>query len=75
MVLKTFNVEKETYEKFSQFCKQHGISMSKQVEFFMEMMVVKEPEAKREYLEKLGRIRKGNFIPVENFAKRYGLSE
>jgi len=73
MVLKTFNVQAEVYDKFSCFCKEHGISMSKQVEFFMESMVEEEPEAKEEYLRKLDRIRKLKFIPVKNFAERYVL--
>ncbi|MBI4919632.1 hypothetical protein HY837_06885 [archaeon] len=73
MVLKTFNVQEEVYKKFSSFCKELGISMSKQVEMFMENFISKEPEAKKEYLEKLERIRKGKFIKVESFAKRYGL--
>lgn len=73
MVLKTFNVEEETYNRFSRFCKDYGISMSKQVEFFMKSVVEEEPEAKKEYLDKLERIRKGKFIRVDNFAKRYGL--
>ena len=73
MVLKTFNVQENTYDKFSSFCRAHGISMSKQIEMFMESIIAKEPEAKKEYLEKLERIRKGRFIHVENFAKRYGL--
>ncbi|MFH1505912.1 MAG: hypothetical protein ABIE94_02890 [archaeon] len=73
MVLKTFNVQEDTYAKFSGFCKENGISMSKQVDFFMESFVEEEPEARKEYLEKLDRIRKGKFIRVDNFAKRYGL--
>ncbi len=73
MVLKTFNVQETVYDKFSHFCKEHGISMSKQVEFFMESMVAEEPEAKEEYLKKLERIRKGKFIPLKSFAERYGL--
>jgi hypothetical protein len=73
MVLKTFSVQKEVYDKFSSFCKEHGINMSKQVEFFMESMVEEEPEAKQEYLKKLERIRKAKFIPVKSFAERYGL--
>ena len=73
MVLKTFNVQELVYNKFSHFCKEQGISMSKQIERFMESFIAKEPEAKKEYLEKLDRIRKGNFIRVTNFAKRYGL--
>ena len=73
MVLKTFNVQEETYKKFSGFCKGHGVSMSKQVELFMESMVEEEPEAKQEYLEKLERIRKGKFIRVKSIADMYGL--
>lgn len=73
MVLKTFNVQEEVYKKFSSFCKEFGISMSKQVEMFMENFISKEPEAKKEYLEKLEKIRKGKFIKVDSFAKRYGL--
>ena len=73
MVLKTFNVQEETYHKFSRFCKEHGISMSKQIEFFMRSIIEEEPEAKKEYLKKLDRIRKGKFLSVKNFAERYGL--
>ena len=73
MVLKTFNVEEVVYKKFSDFCKGHGVSMSKQVELFMESMVEEEPEVKQEYLQKLDRIRKGKFMRVDNFASRYGL--
>ena len=73
MVLKTFNVQEEVYGEFSRFCKEHGISMSKQVELFMESQIEDEPEAKQEYLKKLERIRKGKFIKVKNFAERYGL--
>jgi ligand-binding sensor protein len=72
MVLKTFNVEEVVYKKFSDFCKGHGVSMSKQVELFMESMVEEEPEAKKEYLQKLERIRRGKFMRVDNFANRYG---
>ncbi len=73
MVIKSFNVQEETYSKFSSFCKDHGISMSKQVEFFMESVVEEDPKVKAEYLKKLDRIRKGKFIRVNNFAERYGL--
>ncbi len=73
MALKTFSVQEEVYKKFSDFCKGHGVSMSKQIEMFMESMVEEEPEAKQEYLEKLDRIRKGKFIRVKSFAGRYGL--
>lgn len=73
MALKTFNVQEEVYNKFSSFCKGHGVSMSKQIEMFMESMVEEEPEAKKEYLEKIERIRKGKFIRVKSIADRYGL--
>ena len=73
MVLKTFNVDEGIHAKFSQFCKEHWISMSRQVQLFMESQVEDEPEAKKEYLEKLERIRKGRFIKVKSFAERYGL--
>ena len=39
----------------------------------MQSIIETEPEAKKEYLEKLERIRKGKFISVKNFAERYGL--
>ena len=73
MVLKTFSVQEAVYSQFHSFCKSHGVSMSKQIEMFMESMIEKNPEAKKEYLEKLERIRKGQFVTVGNFAGRYGL--
>ena len=73
MAIKTFNVNEEIYAKFSTFCKEHGISMSKQIQMFMESQVEDEPETKKEYLERLERIRKGKFIKVKSFAERYGL--
>lgn len=71
MALKTFNIEEEVYKKFSSLCKSNGISMSKQVEFFMRAQT--EPEARKDYLEKLERIRKGKFIEVKSFAEKYNL--
>jgi len=73
MVLKTFNVQENVYNKFSRFCRNLGISMSKQIEFFMESFIEKEPEAKKKYLEKLERIRKGKFVRIKSIADRYGL--
>lgn len=75
MALKTFNINEEVYNKFSKFCKEHGISMSKQIEIFIESQIETEPEARKEYLERLERIRKGKFISVKNFAERYGLNK
>ncbi len=73
MAIKTFNVNEEIYHKFSTFCKENGISMSKQVEIFMQSQMEDEPKAKQEYLEKLERLRKGKFIKINSFAERYGL--
>jgi len=41
MVLKTFNVDKEAYEKYSKHCKENGVSMSKQVENFIKQEIEK----------------------------------
>ena len=71
MVLKTFNVQEDTYGKFSQFCKEMGLSMSKQVQRFMERFVEEEPVARKDYLKKLEKLRKGKFIKVSNFEERY----
>ncbi|HIH39082.1 hypothetical protein J4460_08255 [Candidatus Woesearchaeota archaeon] len=57
MVLKTFNVEEEAYKRFSDHCKSNGLSMSKQIDFFIRSVIEEEPKAKQEYLEKLERIR------------------
>lgn len=76
MALKTFNVQESVYDRFSHFCKEHGISMSKQVELFMRYMMEEEPEARKEYLEKLEKIRKQRTIIIgglDDFRKRYGI--
>ena len=73
MAIKTFNVQEEVYDKFLSICKENGISMSKQVELFMESFIEEDPEAKEEYLKKIERIRKGKFIHVNSFAERYKL--
>jgi hypothetical protein len=73
VAIKSFNVSEEVYGRFSKYCKEYGISMSRQVELFMEAQLAEEPKARKEYLEKLERIRKGRFVRVDNFAKRYGL--
>ena len=74
MVLKTFNLEENVYKKFSDFCKANGISMSKQINIFINAQVAEEPKIREEYLQKLDLIRKGRFIKVgsiEDFKKRY----
>jgi len=73
MVIKTFNVEESVYEKFLQFCKNNGISMSKQIEMFMKSRVDENEEVREEYLQKIEEIRRGKFIRVDNFAERYGI--
>ena len=71
MVLKTFNLNEEVYKKFSDFCKENGISMSKQVEIFIESQMAEKPKVRQEYLQKLEIIRKGKFVKVDDFKKRY----
>jgi hypothetical protein len=76
MVLKTFNVEDRTYKQFSDFCKGQGLSMSKQVEFFMRSVIEEEPTAKEEYIKKLDRIRKQKSMRIgnlTNFKNRYNV--
>jgi len=73
MVLKTFNLDEESYRKFSKFCKENGISMSKQIEMFMKSRIDKDEKVREEYLQKLEEIRRGKFIKVDDFAKKYGL--
>ena len=64
MVIKTFNLDEETYKKFSEFCKEHGLSMSNQVNIFIKAQLEEKPKVREEYLKKLERIRKGRFIRV-----------
>jgi len=74
MVIKTFNIEQETYEKFAEFCKKNGISASKQIEIFMKAQLEEKEKVRGEYLKTLEVIRKGTFIKIgnlENFKKRY----
>lgn len=74
MVLKTFNLDNETYKKFSEFCKENGLSMSKQIDIFIKAQIEESPKVREEYLKKLELIRKGRFIKVgsfEDFNKRY----
>lgn len=41
MVIKTFNLDEETYELYAEFCKKQGISMSKRVERFIKEDLLK----------------------------------
>lgn len=71
MALKTFNIDEGTYKAFSEFCRENGISMSKQIEIFIKCQIEEKPKVRKEYLEKLDKIRKGNFVKVDDFKKRY----
>lgn len=74
MVLKTFSVQEEVFEKFSKFCKDRGMSMSKQIEIFMGSVAEEEPAAKKEYLKRLDLIRTQKNILIgtmEDLRKRY----
>lgn len=71
MAVKTFSVSEDVYERFAAFCRERGLNMSKQIQFFMESFVENEPAAKREYLDKLEEIRRGKFVRVESFSGRY----
>ena len=61
MVLKTFNLDEDTYKRFSDFCKENGISMSKQINIFIETQVEEKPEVRKEYIKKLEALRKGKY--------------
>jgi hypothetical protein len=41
MALKTFNLDEESYKKYSTHCKDKGISMSKQIDKFIAQEVAK----------------------------------
>lgn len=41
MALKTFNVDEKMYERYSKHCKKEGISMSKQVDKFIQEELMK----------------------------------
>lgn len=73
MALKTFNIDESVYIQFSKICRETGMSMSKQVEMFMRSFADEEPRARAEYVRKLEKIRKGKFIKVASFSKRYGV--
>lgn len=56
MAIKTFNVDEEVYKQFAEYCKKHGISMSKRIENFIreELGKLKDKHvAKREVDRKL----------------------
>ena len=65
MTLKTFNLDNETYSKFSEFCKDNGLSMSKQIDIFIKAQIEESPKVREEYLKRLEAIRKRIFIKVK----------
>jgi len=74
MVIKTFNLEESVYNQFAEFCREHGLSMSKQINIFIKSQIEIVPKIRAEYLNKLESIRKGRFVKVgsiENFKKKY----
>ena len=78
MVLKTFNVDEGIHAKFSQFCKEHGISMSKQIELYMESQIGDEfdnRKVKPSYLKKLAKIREGKYHKFNTIAELRKLIE
>lgn len=45
--------------------------MSNQINTFISAQIAEEPKVREEYLNKLDKIKKGNFIKVSDFKKRY----
>jgi hypothetical protein len=73
MSIKTFNVDDEAYRKFSSYCKENGLSMSKQVSWFMMSQVEEEPKLRKSYMARIERLRKGPFVKIDDFEKHFGL--
>ena len=74
MVIKTFNLGEDIYNQFAEFCREHGLSMSKQINIFIKSQIEIIPKIRAEYLNKLDLVRKGKFVKVgniENFKKKY----
>jgi antitoxin component of RelBE/YafQ-DinJ toxin-antitoxin module len=70
MVLKTFNLDEETHRRFAEFCRENGISMSKQIDLFIRSQIEDEPEVRPEYVKKLRKIEKeGKFISFKNIGE------
>lgn len=56
MALKTFNLDGVLYKEFSEYCKKHGISMSKRIENFIR--------------EEIESIKSGGKLQVKRFVKK-----
>jgi len=65
MVTKTFNVTEDVYREFSSYCKEFGLSMSKQVDMFMKSQIEEEPKVRKEYIRRLEAIQKGRFTKLK----------
>ena len=71
---KTFNIDETVYGSFSSFCKENGLSMSKQIELFMRSWMEKEPKIKEDYLKRLKMIQRQKSIrigTIKELKKRY----
>ena len=66
MTIKTFNLDDKVYKKYSKFCKENGINMSKQIEFFICSQLAENAKTRNKYLDKIKAVRKGKFTD-ENF--------
>lgn len=67
MTLKTFNIDDKTYKEYSKFCKEQGISMSKQIERFIENEIEKIRGAGKKLYKK--ETKKDNPVLVHSFQK------
>lgn len=66
MAVKTFNITEQVYKDFRAFCRENGLSMSRQVEIFMRAQIEEKEEVREEFMEKLERLRKGKFVKVKD---------
>jgi len=57
VVLKTFNLDEKVYKEFSKFCKENGISMSKQVNIFIQAQMAGKAGDRDKLLDQLKKMR------------------
>lgn len=65
LVIKTFNVDLNVYNEFNNYCKELGISMSRQVNLFMKSQIETEPMIRKTYLKKIEKLQKGKFMTIK----------
>ena len=70
MAIKTFSIDDKIYKKYSKFCKENGINMSKQIEFFISSQLAENSKNRNKYLDKIKAVRKGKFVD-ENFIQEF----